>query len=162
MKKLFLPLFLAALVLAWAGCQSNAGARGTVVVKYDHPEKFTDFKSERSAPTSQVYLDGLRRHLEIWAGQSVPVGQTLTLTFTDIDMAGELRTANGETRIIKPSYPLRMKFTWVITDAAGAVVKEGSENLMNDFTTKQIGYDPSDPLYHEKAQMDEWIRRNLR
>jgi len=162
MKKRLAGFLLTAVALAWAGCQTNPGFHGTVVVNYDHPEKFTDFKSELGAPSSQPYLDGLRRHLEIWAGQLVPVGQTLAMTFTDIDMAGELNPTARETRIIRPIYPLRMKFTWVITDTGGKVVKEGAEDLINDFTSKQIGYDRSDPLYHEKVQMDDWIRRNLR
>lgn len=162
MKILPSPVFFATLALAWAGCQTQPGPHGTVVVNFDHPENFADFRSEASATTSETYQKDLRRHLEVWAGRRVPVGQTLTMNFTDIDMAGDLGPMARETRVLRPIYPLRLKFTWSVTDASGKVVKEGTENRVNDFTSLQVGYDRSDPLFHEKTELDEWISRNLR
>ncbi len=162
MKKLFPLTLLAAIALAWGGCQTESTPHGTVVVNYDHPENYTDFKSNFREPTSQAYMDDLRHHLVVWAAKSLPVGQTLTITFTEIDMAGEIKPSQDTLRINRALYPLKLDFTWVITDASGKVVKQGKENIVNLFTGAQTGYDRNDPLFHEKDQMDDWVRQTLR
>lgn len=162
MKKLFCFAVLAALGLVGVGCQTNSGSHGTVVVNYDHPEKFTDFKSDYSRPTSQVYMDDLREYLQHRAGRLIPAGETLTLNFTDIDMAGDITPMASSVRVQRPIYPLKINFTWVITDAGGKIVTQGTEKLVNAFAGSQMGFDRDDPLFHEKAQMDDWIRHTLR
>ena len=56
-----------------------------------------------------------------------------------------------------------MKFTYTITDASGAVVKEGTESLsdMNFMQTANI-VNRSDELFHDKAMLRDWLRRSLR
>ena len=56
-----------------------------------------------------------------------------------------------------------MKFTYSITDAAGAVVKEGKENLsdMNYLNTPAI-VGRGDELFYDKALLREGLRKTLR
>jgi len=171
MKKLFSLSFLdgkvfalaAALALAWAGCQSSPQKpHGTVVVNYVHPESFTDMRSVFNGPTDQAYLDDLRDYIETWAGRRLREGLTLTMTFTDIDMAGEINPRATDMRVISSFYPLRIKFSWVVTDASGKALKEGKEELVNVFPGAQTGFDRNDPLFHEKDAMDEWISKTWR
>lgn len=163
MKKLPALSFLAALALAWAGCQSQpAKPQGKVIVNYVQPENFTDLRSDFNAPTDQAYLDDFRDYIEMWAGKRLREGLTLTLTFTDIDMAGEINPRPQDARVISSFYPLRIKFSWVVTDAGGQVLKDGREELVNVFPGDQTGFDRSDPLFHEKDAMDEWISKTWR
>ena len=157
-----LTLF-AALVLAWAGCQSQPAApHGKTVVNYLTPEKFTDVKSTFSGPTDQGYLDALRDHLITQAANYIPAGQTLTLTFTDIDMAGDIDPRLRDTRVIRSIYPVRLNFSWAVTDASGKVLKEGKEELVDVFPSAEMGYNRGDPLFSEKTEMDNWMRKHLR
>lgn len=163
MKKLPALSFLAALALAWAGCQSQpAKPQGKVIVNYVQPENFTDLRSDFNAPTDQAYLDDFRDYIEMWAGKRLREGLTLTLTFTDIDMAGEINPRMQPMRTLGSLHPVRLKFTWVVTDASGKVLKDGQEELVNVFASDQTGFDRNDPLFHEKDAMDDWISRTWR
>jgi len=163
MKKLLALTLIATLGLAWAGCQSQpAKPQGKVIVTYVHPEGFTDMRSTFNGPTDAYYLDDFREYVETWAGRRLREGLTLTLTFTDIDMAGEINPRPQNARVISSFYPLRIKFSWVVTDASGKVLKEAKEELVNVFPGDQTGFDRNDPLFHEKDAMDEWISKTWR
>jgi hypothetical protein len=164
MKTTFALSFLAVLALVGAGCQSQpAGPHGKVVVNFDQPEKFTDVKTTMSGGTEQGYLDSLRQYLEDRAGPYVPVNQTLTVTFTDIDMAGDIRpTRTGDVRVVKSIYPPRLNFSFTLTDAGGKVVKEGTEKLVNTFPETTTGIGRDDVLFYEKDLLSDWMRKTLR
>jgi hypothetical protein len=164
--KTSLPLsFFAALILALCGCESApaTGPHGKVVVNFDHPENFTDVKASYGGSTDQGYLDVIRLHLENRAGPLVPVDRTLTVTFTDIDLAGDIRpTRTGDVRIVKNIYPPRMNFRFSLTDASGKVVKEGTEKLVNLFPEMQTGIGRDEMLFYEKEMLNDWARKTLR
>jgi hypothetical protein len=167
MKKILPAAVLAALVLAWAGCETTAmtqSPQGHVVVNYDHPEKFTDLKSSADGGTEPGYLDSLRNFLVTEAGKYLQPDQTLTMTFTDIDMAGEIgmNVRNSDVRVLKPSYPLRLNFSYTLSDASGKVLKEGKEELVEAFPNVQMGPDRGDPLFHEKTKLADWLRKTLK
>ena len=71
--------------------------------------------------------------------------------------------ANKDIRVIKDIYMPRMKFTYAITDEAGAVVKEGKENL-SDMTFMQnlniVGR--NDPLFYDLTMLRDWLRKTLK
>jgi hypothetical protein len=165
-----LPLLAAGfgLLVAGAGPVAAATPDARAEVIYVHPEHFTDIK-DSSMPSdkgSAEILDNLRVYLVKQADRFVPKGCKLTLTFTDIDLAGDFEPWRGpqfdNVRIIKPIYPPHFKFTFVLTDAAGRVIRQGQEDLLDDSFEMRITLDTSDPLHFEKQILQDWMRRRLR
>ncbi len=90
-------------------------------------------------------------------------GKTLSITFTDIDRAGDNRydyASTGEgLRVVKDTPIVRLKFQYSVADLNGNVIKSGEENLSKIFTistmdTRKMVHDP----YHfEKKLLKEWL-----
>lgn len=147
----------------------TASAKPTIEVKFDHPEKFTDAKDTfpgRSDGDS-ASLSGIKDFIETKAAKYMADGETLTITFTDIDLAGDFEPESGpsgsETRIIKGVYPPRLDFTYKVIDANQKVVKEGQEKLRDiNFQMRANPTNQDDPLRFEKDMLNDWMRSNLR
>ena len=96
----------------------------------------------------------------------MPAGDKLTLTFTDIDLAGDFEPWHGgrfdEIRIIKEIYPPDFKFTYVLTDRTGQVIKQGSEDIRDMAFGMRVDIDRNDALRYEKAVLSDWMRSCLR
>lgn len=163
-------LFSAALLTASLGyAAENRAGSDRVDVQFDKPENFTDLKDRYMATDKgqQAYMDMLREYIQQRASRQLPEGQKLSVTFTDVDMAGDFEPWRGpsatDVRIVKDIYIPRLKFTYRLTDAAGAVIKEDKANLsdlnfQNSLTTT---INTSDPLRYEKRLLDDWIRSAL-
>jgi Protein of unknown function (DUF3016) len=139
-----------------------------VEIIFDHPENFTDVK-DANLPTDRgrdAILGQIRSFLVERAEPMVPDGETFTMTFTDIDLAGDFEPWRGgqwdNVRIVKSIYPPSFKFTYTVTDSSGKVVKQGSEHLRDLDFLMRITTDPSDSLRYEKQILDDWLRSNLR
>lgn len=165
-------VLLSAAFLAMTGASFAAPpadqAKKNVLVQFDQPEKFTDVRhtSFKSDKPEQAYLDTLKEHLEQRAPRYLADDQTLSITFTDIDMAGDFEPWRGSdydhVRVVKDIYPPRLNFTYKVTDASGAVVKEGSEKLIElGFQIHGSPVNSQDNLRYEKAMLDNWLRDRL-
>lgn len=160
-----LALFIAAFGLVAASSLNAAASRIEVI--FDHPEKFTDIK-DSAIPTDKgqdAILHEIRSYLEGKAAHYVPEGCRLTITFSNIDLAGEFQAQNGlewqNIRVVTDGASPAYKFTWKVTNAAGALVKEGKEDFRDlDFGARII-LDRSDPLRFEKAYFDQWMSDRL-
>jgi hypothetical protein len=89
------------------------------------------------------------------------------MTFTDIDLAGEFEPQRGpdfnNVRIIKDIYPPRLTFTYKLTDASGAVLKEGQEKLVDlSFQMSATVIDNNDPLHYEKSMLKDWLNNQFK
>lgn len=159
-------LALAGLAVAaspvWAVNQKSGEVR--VAVNFQDPAKFTDVRdSDMGDYERTTYLDSLREHLIEKARPLIPEGSKLTVTFTDIDMAGDFEPWRGprfgDIRIVKDIYPPRLVFTFQVTDAAGRVVKEGKRDLRDLAFLSKINMSfRDDPVRHEKGLLDDWLR----
>ncbi len=144
-------------------------ARVTVV--FDHPEKYRDVKDSDLDPDNERgrerYLPMLQEHIEKEAGRLLAPGQKLTITFSDIDLAGDFEPWRGvrlqDVRILKEIYPPRMNFTFRLTDASGGVLSEGERQLVDLAYQMRItsGF-RDDPLRYEKDMFTDWLRGELR
>ncbi|PTY08778.1 DUF3016 domain-containing protein [Opitutaceae bacterium EW11] len=167
-----LTLLLAVLALAGGlrAADSDTSKADRVDVQFQNPEKFTDVKDTYMGTDRgrDAYLEMFKEYLQSRAPRYLADGQKLTITFTDIDMAGDFEPQRGpsaqDIRILKAIYPPRLKFNYRVTDAQGAVVKEGSETLTNLDYQNDIGtsLDRSDSLRYEKRLLDDWMSRELR
>jgi hypothetical protein len=167
MKTLRLFYSILGLVAAGAlGAAANPAPRTEVI--FDHPEKFTDVR-DASIPSDKgrdAILENIRVYLVRRTESMVPAGDKLTITFTDIDLAGEYEPWRGpqfdDVRIVKSIYPPAFKFTYAVTDPAGRVVRGGSEDIRDLNFQMRLTIDVTDPLRYEKDILDEWARSKLR
>jgi len=137
-------------------------------VIFDHPEKYADIR-DRDVPTEKgkaEILKNISDHLVQQTASAIPEGYKLTITFTDVRLAGDFEPWHGpqcdEIRIIKDIYPPEFKFTYLVTDPSGNVVRKGSEDIRDiNFLTRPLS-DPRDSLGYEKDILDEWAHSSLR
>ena len=133
-------------------------------VNFFEPEKFTDVRDSYMGDYDRTtYLDSIREHVLEQAKYYVPEGHKLSVTFTDIDMAGDFEPWRGprfdDIRIVKDIYPPRIALAYRLTDAEGNVVKEGKRELRDlSFMMKITMAFRDDPVRHEKALLDDWLR----
>jgi hypothetical protein len=161
---LILAVLIAAgpLLAAPAGNPAPTESRAEVI--FFEPQKFTDVRDSYMAEGDRAgYLDQLRNHIVRQAHRFIPPGHTLQVTFTDIDMAGDFEPWRGpqwqDVRIIKDIYPPRMELSFRVTDAEGNVVAQGDRVLRDlAFMMKIPMASQNDPLRHEKALIDDWLR----
>jgi hypothetical protein len=151
---------------AWAADTAAPAARTEVV--FDHPEKFTDVK-DGQFPTDKGrdwILSRIRGFLVDRTSSLLPPGDDLKITFTDIDLAGDFEPWHGaewdDVRIVKDIYPPAFKFSYVVTDASGRVVKQGTEDIRDLNFQSRIVLDTTDTLRYEKDILGDWARSTLR
>ncbi len=139
----------------------------SIQVEYADPEKFSDVKDSYSGSseiTRVAYLEELRKHIQMRASNLFTDGQNLTVTITEIDMAGNFepwRPLANDARIIRDSYPPRIDLHFKLTNSEGVVLKDGERKLRDmAFLTTTTMYH-NDPLRHEKALLDDWLERDF-
>lgn len=164
-------LLLSAVLIAGAGVSFAAPpadqASSKVKVAFEKPENFTDIRHSSSMTDTDLgYLELLKEHIVQRAPAYLAEGQVLTMTFTDVDLAGDFEPWRGpdfdRVRIVKDIYPPRLVFTYKVTDAAGAVVKEGSERLVElGFQIHGSPTNAQDALRYEKVMIDNWLRNTM-
>ncbi|MCU0754474.1 MAG: DUF3016 domain-containing protein [Xanthomonadales bacterium] len=159
--------FLRMLLLTFA-LPTVAAAAGPVSVEFPGAEHYTDVRDRwaRVAPERNLNLKELRRHVEKAAQRRLPAGETLSLRFTDIDLAGDYNTPltgpGQDIRVVTDLYPPRLRFDWERRGADGALLAQGSESL-RDFGflihshRRYLGR-----LEYEKRLIDEWLTQTLR
>jgi hypothetical protein len=147
---------------------SPLAAKPAVDVKFDHPEKFTDVKDSSMGTEKgrDAILDTLKEYIQTRAAKRLSDGQTLTITFTNIDLAGEFEPERGpsasDVRIMKSVYAPRLDFSYKLVDANGTVVKEGEEKLRDmNYQTRTNPINASEPLHIEEDMLNDWIHSAL-
>ena len=109
----------------------------------------------------------IKEYLTGRAVKGLTAGQKLAITFTDVDLAGDFEPWRGgqwgDVRIVKDIYPPRLVLAFRLTDADGAIVKEGKRDLRDlAFLMKITMGFRDDPLRHEKALLDDWLSADFR
>jgi hypothetical protein len=133
-------------------------------VQFFEPKKFTDVKDTYTGDYERTtYLDQIRDYVIDQSKYYVPDGWHLSVTFTDIDMAGDFEPWRGpqfdDIRIVKDIYPPRINLTFQLVDPEGHVVKEGKRELKDLAFMMKINMSfRDDPVRHEKALLDDWFR----
>jgi hypothetical protein len=162
------PLALGIALTLAARAADLQGSAARVDVVFDHPENFTDVK-DANFPTDSgrnAILSRIREFLVREATRYLPAGDDLTITFTDIDLAGDFEPWRGpqwdDVRVVKDIYPPAFKFSYSVTDASGKVLKQGSENIRDLNFQSRLVLDTSDTLRYEKDILKDWVRANLK
>jgi len=146
-----------ALLLAAVAAISTVHA-ATVKVEFRDPDKFTDigrpYGQERDAA-----LEGIRRHLEQTGGRILPAEETLSVTVTDLDLAGSFeqnQRYSREKRVVRRAYPPKIDFDFRVTKGE-TVIKEGHRSLRDTTFNESLRY-KDDALGYEKMMLDRWFR----
>jgi hypothetical protein len=145
-----------------AGTPAKTDARLEVV--FSQPEKFTDVRDSYNGTDKgrDGILSQIRDYLVNKANYYVPAGQKLTVTFTDIDLAGDFEPWRGsqgmDIRIVKEIYPPRMDLEFQLTGAGGAVIKAGKRQLRDLTFMAHLSINQNDALRFDKALLDDWLR----
>jgi hypothetical protein len=157
-----------------AGCETapkvvNGVTAADITINFPHSDKYTECREEMNGATSEYYLGILRDHLKERAPQYLQKGQKLTVTFNDIDLAGDFlpsgRPDADRIRIIKPIYRPRMDLNFSVTGADGKVVKEGQRTLMNlDYQLDSAVNTTTGnrPLFYDKELLTRWLQDEFR
>ncbi len=150
-------------LLALAGTTLASAA---VVPHFEGLDDFTDFSiSGRSEANARTVFEGaLERASRL---QSI-VGEerTLELTFTDIDMAGDIQPWRNrefaDIRYVEAIYPPRLEFSYVLRDSECneiACFTENRRDLGFLQTARLTGR--YEPFHYELQLLNNWARRNL-
>lgn len=137
------------------------------VVNFDNWKNYTDIKDQIDPTDSgeRAILDQLKQALVLDAKTEVPDGDTLTITFQDIHLAGMFEPWRGpkwdETRVVAPIYPPSFRFTWSLTDPSGKVIRQGKEDMTDEDFSIRATIDPNEPLHFEKDILKDWMHRAL-
>jgi hypothetical protein len=160
-------LLAAALTIAGPALgESSEAADSPVKVTWTNPQDFSDAKQSPGSsihrPTPEEWLTDLAKHLRYRADRALPPGDRLEVTFTDVQRAGIYEPWRGprwdDVRVIKDIYPPRIDLTFRLTDANGALVKEGKRELRDPAFLQRGIANRTDPLRFEKRMLDDWLR----
>ena len=140
-----------------------------IQVTWTKPDDFSEAKQYpgtglgRESPDE--WLNDLAKHLRYRAERRLPQGDHLQVTFTNVQRAGTYEPWRGprfdDVRIIKDIYPPRIDLTFTLTDASGAVVKEGKRELRDPAFMQRGILNTTDPLRFEKRLLDDWLRSDF-
>lgn len=153
-------------VRAAPASSSNSSSR--VEVTFENPDKFSDAADGQRGSDfgREGNLAQIKDYIEHRAAKLLPEGQRLSVTITDVDLAGEVepwRTSSAQDiRFVKEIYPPRIDLSFQLTDANGTVIKEGKRELRDMAFMMKLHLDRSDPRVHEKGLLDDWIRSEFR
>jgi hypothetical protein len=169
MKNTRLTLSLLLVVGALTGVRAgDAKDASRTEVNFANPEKFADAADgpRGSDFGRDANLQELREYIQKRADVVLPEGQRLTVTVTDVDFAGEVepwRTPQmNDARLVKEIYPPRINLDFRLTDASGAVIKEGNRRLTDlTFMMNLHGPDRSERRLYERDLLDKWIRQEF-
>ena len=159
---LLLPLFSLG---TWAAVASEPS---NVRIEFVHPERFSDLQIQgrQEVTSAPIFRDNISAYLSPYVARRFP-GATLTLRFTDIDLAGRLEPWRirkfNDVRFDRNmgANPLRLYFDYTLTDSKGGILASGSKALVDgDYIQRYIYYPNSEKwatLFYEKASLLRWF-----
>jgi len=162
------PIALQTAVLALALAIPAAAMAGEAKMSLLNPDKFTDI--EPGNGTDKSFRKGLERAFTEELSKSakaLPAGQTLEVTFTDIDLAGEVDPVDMpggyQLRLLKDVYFPRLQFDYRVLDASGAVVSEqkGVELKDMSYLSGPRSATTSTSFYYETRMLRDWFKKTL-
>ena len=166
MKTMKLVSLLTALLLPMASASASS-----IVAEFEGVEKYTDFSVSglSEVKTLSIFQSELEDELERFARKYIPEGQTLTIVFTDIDMAGDIQPwrnrHNADIRYVEAVYIPRLSFRYQLADGDGNMIAEGEESIA-DLAFQHSVIAPMKTqymnFYYETNLLGDWIRKTMR
>lgn len=133
-------------------------------VKWQDPDEYTDIKEGQTSTKSSFREHVFSTFEEFLTHRAakLPEDQTLKLTVTDLDLAGETRFNFDEIRVIKPNYIPRITFSYQLLDKSGNEISAGEENLKSMSMTATYLTKPSeDQFKYEFDMLNRWFKKTF-
>jgi hypothetical protein len=133
---------------------------GSAEVSFRNPAKFTEMEINPNERTD--WLDELSRYVARHASGGLPADERLSVTVTDVQLAGRLeRRRRGDVRIVRDTSPPRIDLSFRLESAQGVTLKEGERQLRDiGFLTGSLRH-RGEALAHEKGLIDAWLRQEF-
>lgn len=166
--RLAVALVLAMMLPLAAAAASVAGtAAPRVTVHYQDPHTFAESRNAGFGHRYDHgdYMQRLRAFIVRTATPLLAPGERLSITFTDIQLAGNYEPWRGplwdDVRFMRDIYPPRFKLNFELTGAHGTLLRHGTRELtdlayLQDTSVMAID---TDPLAYDKAVLRRWLRR---
>lgn len=166
-------IVVAATCLALAACAAPALMKpppDRVQVSWAPNDQLSEVKTNssqrgwlRPEEWQKALSDNLRRH----ADRVLPPGQKLDVTIEDIKLAGAFEPWRGpnalDIRFMKDIYPPRATLHYKLSDAHGAILREGDSKITDlSYLHRTTNIASTDPLRYDKRMLDDWIDREFR
>ena len=159
---LLLPILALGLTAVLSAEQSN------VRISFVRPGRFSDFRIQGRQETASaaIFRDEVSTYLSPLVARRFP-GCSLSLKFTDIDLAGRIATSHppklNNVRIDRNvASPLRLYFDYKLSDSRGKTLTGGAKSLVDPYYLYRYSYYPNEVrnqiLFYEKATLDRWFR----
>lgn len=140
-----------------------------VTVNFQKPHEFAESHLVGFGPGHDFdhgqYMEKLRKFLVREATPMLEDGQHLTITFTDIRLAGGYEPWRGpqwsDVRMMRDIYPPRFDFTFTLTGADGKTLRHGELKLvgLGYLYGPATGGSNTDLLRYDKQVLRRWVRR---
>ena len=169
MKTISTPLRRACCALMLAATSTAFAAPGAPLgtdkaeVSYRNSAGFTEM--DRSPGARTDWLDELSRYVAKRAARTLPDGERLLVTITDVQRAGMIEPwhgpASSDLRIVRDTSPPRIDLNFQLVAANGAVLKEGARKLRDLAFLSRTGFYRVEALSYEKNLIDDWMRADF-
>lgn len=134
-----------------------------IEVGYRDPAKLSEIELYPRGGTE--FIDALSKYLLAEAERVLPAGQRLSVTITDVLLAGRFEPWRpgrlSDVRIVKDTTPPRIDLTFRLESAQGAVLKEGERKLRDSNFLSRPRH-RGETLGYEKNLIDDWLRKEVR
>lgn len=146
---------------------THAFSQAEVEVTWQNPQNYRDIRpaNESRKRFAENIFNKLDEYL-VELAESLPDGQALVITVTNLDLAGEvwpasfvgLGSSGSDVRLIKSIDIPRMAFSYQLLGHTGQVLQQGEENLKDmSFQDRANRFFDSEPLRYEKNMLRQWF-----
>ncbi|MDO9286512.1 MAG: DUF3016 domain-containing protein [Aquabacterium sp.] len=135
---------------------------GTVQVDFDHPERYADAGTAREAERVRQVID---QHLQALGQTKLPAGQTLKVTITDIDLAGEVHRWMGPLHDVRimgrgVDWPV-IELQYALRDGE-RILAQGSERVADmAYLMRSTALRVNERLPYEQRMLSAWFDRRF-
>lgn len=140
-----------------------AAAEAGVRVDFLDPQRYTDagLRGRWRIGLDDPLLADLRQYLTTLGSRYLKPGEVLAIEVLDLDLAGRYETwrpAAREVRVMRDDTVPRIVLRYALL-RDGQAPRRGQETVSDlAYLTRAGGRTAGDPLYFEKAMLDDWFR----
>jgi hypothetical protein len=137
-------------------------------IHFSQPEKFIDFRTKivLTEKDRNQLMDELAQQIQTAIAEILPNGQSMSIDFTNIDMAGYVYPSANDIRTVRQdSDKSLLVFDYSIYDAEGNQIDQGHKRLINQHLSsiehRSKRYEHSHFKY-EMAMFSRWLKRYVK
>ncbi|MEZ5460968.1 DUF3016 domain-containing protein [Dokdonella sp.] len=142
-----------------------AAQKPTVRVDWTDPSQFSEMQNRSgfNQTSPKVWLGEFSSTIRRHARRVLETGQSLSVTITDVTLAGTLRSGSRTSgvRVVDRNTPPRIKLSFTLTGADGQILLNGDRDLGSPNSMSPGLADSSNPYIHEDRLLIEWMDREF-